>query len=55
MMERSVYSARNCFVENLHRSGKMPDSERSVYNEWYSFLRNNDKTKKVKFSCLKNI
>ena len=39
MMERSVFSARNCFVENLHRSGKMPASEHSVYNEWYNFLR----------------
>jgi len=39
MIERSLFSARRCFVENLYRSGKMPSSEYSVLLEWYSFLR----------------
>jgi len=39
MIERSLFSARRCFVENLFRSGKMPSSEYSVLLEWYSFLR----------------
>lgn len=41
MMERSIYSAKYCFVENLHRSGKMPDSEFSVLGEWFKFLLDN--------------
>ncbi len=39
MIERSLYSARRCFVENLKRSGKMPASEYAVLDEWYGFLR----------------
>ena len=35
MIERSLFSARRCFVENLFRSGKMPSSEYSVLLEWY--------------------
>ncbi|CAC5418418.1 tdk [Mytilus coruscus] len=30
LMERSIYSAKYCFVENLHNSGKMPDLEFTV-------------------------
>lgn len=38
LMERSVYSARYCFVENLYRSGKMSDAEFNVYCEWYKMI-----------------
>ena len=38
MMERSLFSARHCFVENLHDSGKMSDAEFSVLCEWFDFL-----------------
>ena len=38
MIERSLFSARRCFVENLFRSGKMPSSEYSVLLEWYRYV-----------------
>ena len=37
-MERSLFSARHCFVENLHDTGKMCDAEYSVLCEWFDFL-----------------
>ena len=37
-MERSLFSARHCFVENLHDTGKMSDAEFSVLCEWFDFL-----------------
>ena len=37
-MERSLFSARHCFVENLHDSGNMSDAEFSVLCEWFDFL-----------------
>nr|XP_045608035.1 deoxynucleoside kinase-like [Procambarus clarkii] len=38
LIERSLYSARYCFVENLYKSGKMSDAEHSVYCEWYNMI-----------------
>jgi len=38
LMERSIFSARYCFVENFHRSGVMHASEYSVLTEWFDFL-----------------
>ncbi|KAK6185477.1 hypothetical protein SNE40_007700 [Patella caerulea] len=38
MMERSIYSAKYCFVENLYQSGKMPEIEYTVLTEWFDFL-----------------
>lgn len=38
MMERSLLSARYCFVESLHNSGLMADCEYSVISEWFDFL-----------------
>lgn len=38
LMERSLYSARFCFVENLHSSGLMSDAEFAVYEEYFHFL-----------------
>ena len=37
-MERSLFSARYCFVENLHDTEKMSDAEFSVLCEWFDFL-----------------
>ena len=37
-MERSIFSAKYCFVENLMRSGKMPLSEYEVLSSWFDFL-----------------
>ena len=37
-MERSLFSAKYCFAENLQRSGKMPLSEYAVLSSWFEFL-----------------
>lgn len=42
-MERSLHSARYCFVENLHRSGKLAESEYGVLCEWFKFLTTSPK------------
>jgi len=41
IMERSIYSAKYCFVENLYKSGKMPGSEYEVLSAWFRFLVEN--------------
>ncbi|XP_023335099.1 deoxynucleoside kinase [Eurytemora carolleeae] len=38
IMERSIYSARYCFVENLKRTGKMQSSEYEVLKAWFEYL-----------------
>ena len=38
MMERSLYSAKYCFVDNLRKTGKMADSEYEVLSRWFDFL-----------------
>ncbi|XP_064598958.1 thymidine kinase 2, mitochondrial-like isoform X2 [Liolophura sinensis] len=38
LMERSILSAKYCFVENLHESGKMPDVEYAVLSEWFDWI-----------------
>ncbi|XP_053305127.1 thymidine kinase 2, mitochondrial [Spea bombifrons] len=41
MMERSVYSAKHIFVENLYRSGKMPEVDYVVLSEWFEWITKN--------------
>lgn len=41
MMERSIYSAKNCFVKNLHKAGVMKDAEYTVLTEWFDFCQEN--------------
>ena len=38
MMERSLYSAKYCFVENLRKTGKMHESEYQVLSSWFDFI-----------------
>lgn len=38
LMERSIFSAKYCFVENLHNSGKMPEVEYAVLTEWFDWI-----------------
>jgi len=38
LLERSIFSARYCFVENLRRSGVMPASEAEVLAAWFHHL-----------------
>ncbi|XP_034237186.1 deoxynucleoside kinase-like isoform X2 [Thrips palmi] len=43
MMERSIHSARYCFVENLHSSGLMPNPDFIALDEWFNWiLKNHD-------------
>merc|ERR1712156_578267 len=38
MMERSLLSARYCFVENHYNTGQLQESEYLVLSEWFNFL-----------------
>ncbi|XP_061863746.1 thymidine kinase 2, mitochondrial isoform X1 [Colius striatus] len=40
MMERSIHSAKYIFVENLYRSGKMPEVDYVVLTEWFDWIQN---------------
>ncbi|KAM5138454.1 thymidine kinase 2, mitochondrial isoform 1-T1 [Mantella aurantiaca] len=41
MMERSIHSAKHIFVENLYRSGKMPEVDYVVLTEWFNWITKN--------------
>ncbi|XP_038628480.1 thymidine kinase 2, mitochondrial isoform X2 [Tachyglossus aculeatus] len=41
MMERSIHSAKYIFVENLYRSGKMPEVDYVVLTEWFDWIMKN--------------
>ncbi|KAJ8777915.1 hypothetical protein J1605_014020 [Eschrichtius robustus] len=41
LMERSIHSARYVFVENLYRSGKMPEVDYVVLSEWFDWIVKN--------------
>ncbi|TMS01269.1 Thymidine kinase 2, mitochondrial [Larimichthys crocea] len=41
MMERSIFSAKYIFVENLFRSGKMPEVDYTVLSEWFDWITTN--------------
>ena len=43
MMERSIYSAKYCFFENLHRSGQMSDIDHVILTEWFDWILDNHK------------
>lgn len=40
LMERSIYSARNCFVENMLKSGALHEGMYNILQEWYDFIHN---------------
>ena len=37
LIERSIFSARYCFVENMYRTEKMLGCEYEVLDEWFKF------------------
>ncbi|KAH3770113.1 hypothetical protein DPMN_171394 [Dreissena polymorpha] len=37
-MERSLYSGRYCFIENLRRSGTMSSLDYVVLDEWFQWM-----------------
>lgn len=41
MMERSIFSAKNIFVDNLFKSGKMPEVDYAVLCEWFDWISSN--------------
>uniref|UniRef100_A0A8C8RAN9 Thymidine kinase 2, mitochondrial n=1 Tax=Pelusios castaneus TaxID=367368 RepID=A0A8C8RAN9_9SAUR len=41
MMERSIHSAKHIFVENLYRSGRMPEADYVVLTEWFEWIMKN--------------
>ncbi|XP_068424025.1 thymidine kinase 2, mitochondrial isoform X2 [Clinocottus analis] len=41
MIERSIFSAKYIFVENLFRSGKMPEVDYIVLSEWFDWITRN--------------
>ncbi|XP_030369383.1 deoxynucleoside kinase isoform X2 [Scaptodrosophila lebanonensis] len=38
IMERSIFSARYCFVENMHRNGSLEQGMYNTLQEWYKFI-----------------
>uniref|UniRef100_A0A1X7VMT7 Deoxynucleoside kinase domain-containing protein n=1 Tax=Amphimedon queenslandica TaxID=400682 RepID=A0A1X7VMT7_AMPQE len=38
MLERSIFSARFCFIENLHNNGILDDAEYSCYCKWFEYI-----------------
>ena len=42
LMERSIFSARYCFVENMVRSGRILGCEYEVLDEWFKFATSPD-------------
>lgn len=38
MLERSIFSARYCFVENLHQTGRMSGLDYAVISEWFDWV-----------------
>lgn len=45
LMERSIYSAKYCFVENLYKNGQMPDFEYMVLTKWFDWIVQNEDCK----------
>ncbi|CAG9831997.1 unnamed protein product [Diabrotica balteata] len=42
LMERSLYSARYCFVEKMSRDGLMPPASVAVIDEWFKYITATD-------------
>ncbi|XP_015037412.1 deoxynucleoside kinase [Drosophila pseudoobscura] len=38
IMERSIFSSRYCFVENMHRNGSLETGMYNTLQEWYKFI-----------------
>lgn len=41
LMERSIYSAKYCFVEHMKRSGTIHPAQFAVLDEWFNFINHN--------------
>jgi len=38
LMERSIFSARYCFVENMYKNGTIHEGMYEILKEWYQFI-----------------
>lgn len=38
VMERSLYSAKYCFLENIYKSGKMQSVEYEILDKWFNWM-----------------
>ena len=52
LIERSIYSARYCFVENMYRTGKLQGSEFAVLDEWFKFATNKENSLDLKVDLI---
>lgn len=43
LLERSAYSARYCFMENLHQSRTLSTVEYTIFQEWFEYLMTHEK------------
>ena len=41
VMERSIFSTRFCFIENMYKRNKMEESEYLVLDEWFQYVVKN--------------
>lgn len=41
LMERSLYSARYCFVENMHTNGVLNAANYEIMQQWYDYIGEN--------------
>ena len=42
LIERSIFSAKYCFVENLYKNAKMPEIEYIVLSRWFDWICANE-------------
>merc|ERR1711936_1083787 len=52
LIERSIFSARYCFVENMYRSGKMLGCEYEVLDEWFKFVTDKESSLDLKVDLI---
>ena len=52
LIERSIFSARYCFVENMYRSGKMLGCEYEVLDEWFKFATDKENSLDLKVDLI---
>ena len=52
VVERSVFTDKNVFVNSLYKSGKITNIEWKIYNEWFNWILNTFKLQKHLFIYL---
>lgn len=52
LMERSLYSARYCFIENLYKRGSMTHFEYSILCNWFDYILQTDNSEKCRVDLI---